>query len=161
MFPAAQSHTPATETHPMEVVDAQLHAWDDDSLDHPWDRAWIATLPEHVRKRFDTRCPTEQLVQMTLAVGVRAGVLTSPRLYGSDHRYAFAAAERYPEQFGVVGPVDPATPEVEEMVRTYRQRPGGLAVRVAVLPGAPEPLDGRGYGRIFAAAGSGLTYRCV
>jgi len=86
------------------------------------------------------------------AIGVDAAVLISPTLYGANHSYSFDAANRYPGRFGVVGPLDPGVPDVEDRVRTFRHQQWGIGVRVILLPGTPEPITGPGYRTIFAAA---------
>jgi predicted TIM-barrel fold metal-dependent hydrolase len=137
---------------PMEIVDAQLHAWDVDSADFPWDQDASAGLPDHLRARFDRTVTTNDLLAMMDAAGVDAAVLVSPRVYGSDHRYSFAAAANHPGRFGVVGPLSPSTPDVEERVRTFRHHPGGLGVRAVPIGPDDEGIGGVSWRRIFAPA---------
>jgi L-fuconolactonase len=137
----------------IEIIDAQLHTWDLDSPKYPWDAASVGRLPEEIRKRYQGGgVSAEQLLSMMYAVGVDAALLTSPMVYGWDHRYAFDAAARHPGKFGVVGPLGPTTPNLEERVRTFRDQPGGVGVRVVVLPGTEGGLNAEGYVRIFATA---------
>jgi L-fuconolactonase len=99
----------------------------------------------------------EDLLVMMRAVGVDAALLTNPSVYGSNHAYSFAAAARYPTKFGVVGPVSPKTPGIETYVRTFRERAGGIGVRL-VFPdasaGAPTDSD---YSGIYRAAKLGCV----
>jgi predicted TIM-barrel fold metal-dependent hydrolase len=136
----------------MDVVDAQLHAWDVDSPEFPWDHSDLAALPDHLRARFDRHVTTDDLLARMDEAGVGAAVLVSPRVYGSDHRYSFAAADEYPDRFGVVGPLSPSTPDVEERIRTFRQQPGGLGVRAVPIGGKDEGIGGPSWRRVFAPA---------
>jgi L-fuconolactonase len=125
----------------VEIIDAQLHAWRADCAEYPWDPRWgrgTARL-EAVRKRMSAQpIEAEHLIAMMRAVGVDAALLASVLVYGADHSYAFDCAAAHPGVFGVVGPVDPSTPEVEDYVAGFRTREHGIGVR-AVFVGQPPP----------------------
>lgn len=138
----------------MEVIDAQVHAWEADTLAYPWDPAFGASgLPAELREWFASNfVSAEDLVLMMDAAGVTRALLTSPLVYGPDHRYAFDAARRYPGRFGVVAPFQPGAADVADRIERFRDQPAGIGVRVSVLPGGAEALAGRGFTRIFRAA---------
>jgi L-fuconolactonase len=136
----------------MDIVDAQLHAWDVDCAEFPWDHDALAPLPRHLRARFDRNVTTDDLIEMMDATGVHAAVLVSPRVYGSDHRYSFAAAANHPDRFGVVGPLSPSVPGVEERVRAFRHQPGGLGIRAMPIGQEDEGIGGASWRRIFGPA---------
>jgi L-fuconolactonase len=97
--------------------------------------------------------PAEHVVAMMDAAGVAAAVLVSPSLYGWDPSYAFEVATRYPGRFGVVGPVDPAANAVADTIAGWRERTGGLGVRVVILSEAHEQrLRSGGFEPVFEAA---------
>lgn len=110
----------------MEVIDAQLHAHPPypppNSPDlHPGQSSW----GDHVT--------AEDLLVMMKAVGVDACLLVHPSAYGLDVSYPQKAAAAHLDKFGVVAAVDPTMDGVEERVRTWRDEPGMLAVRVVIL----------------------------
>jgi predicted TIM-barrel fold metal-dependent hydrolase len=134
----------------LTIVDAQVHAWEPSSAAYPWDQDSVNRLPARFLPHFrDHHRSAEQVVAMMDAVGVEAAVLTSPTIYGMDHRYSFNAANHYPGRFGVVGPVDPAFPKVEDRIRQLHEEPWGMGVRVIVRS---DPLDGPGLRTIFATS---------
>jgi L-fuconolactonase len=132
----------------MDIIDAQLHAWLPDSDAYPWDPGKKARS-----QPADKHVSAEDLLAMMQAVGVSAALLTSPAWYGDNHDYAFDSAARYPGRFGVVAPVSPATPDVTRYVRAFRDRPGGVGIRLPSSNGR-SPLDAE-YAPILAAAQQG------
>jgi L-fuconolactonase len=132
----------------MDIIDAQLHAWLPDSDSYPWDRRKSAGSQPGNR-----HVSAEDLLVMMQAVGVGAALLTSPAHYGDNHDYAFDSAARHGGRLGVVAPVSPATPNVTRYVRAFRDRPGGVAIR---LPSSNRlsPLD-PAYTPILRAAEQG------
>jgi L-fuconolactonase len=138
----------------MELVDSQLHPSDLDSHEYPWNPSFLSGLSGEDRSRFESvSVPTERIVSIMDQADVAAAVLVSRGVtYGEDHRYAFAAANRNPGRFGVVGPLKPDTPNVEERIRTYRDQPYGLGVRVLLLPNSKERVGDEGYRRMFSVA---------
>lgn len=132
----------------MDIIDAQLHAWLPDSDSYPWDRRKSAAS-----QPGDRHVSAEDLLVMMQAVGVGAALLTSPAQYGDNHDYAFHSAARHGGRLGVVAPVSPTTPDVTRYVRAFRDRPGGVAIR---LPASNRlsPLD-PAYSPILRAAEQG------
>lgn len=103
----------------MEIVDAQVHAWDRDSDAFPWHLDFgRADLDERVRAHFDaTTMPPERLLACMDEAGVDAAVIVSPTLYGTDLRYAEHAVAHDPSRLAFVAPAF---------------APRALAVRVSV-----------------------------
>jgi L-fuconolactonase len=93
----------------------------------------------------------DRMVGMMDAVGVGCGLLASSLIYGTDHSYAFAAAKQFPGRFGVVGPVTPDMPDLDECIARFRDTPAAVGVRVVVNPDR-EFLETEGARRIFALA---------
>jgi L-fuconolactonase len=134
------------------IIDAQVHAWAPDGPEYPWDREFCGQVPADILARFrNDGVPAEQVVEWMDRAGVDAALLTSSRIYGSDHRYAFAAAERHPGRFAVVGPAVPGSPDVDEVVARIHEHPHGIGVRLIVYPADPD-LSSALYGPVYAAA---------
>jgi len=139
----------------MELVDAQLHAYERDSPERPWDPNYgRGGTAARVRAAMASHVVTDEyLLAMMEAVGVDAAVLVNPSIYGWDNSYSLELAERHPGRFGVVGLVDPAAPDVDEKLAGWRDQPGALGVRVVILSEEHERrLEAGGYEPIFAAA---------
>jgi predicted TIM-barrel fold metal-dependent hydrolase len=140
----------------MEIIDAQVHAWDAPTEQFPWDPDLVQrALPPGIHTQFAER-PVRmlQLVGMMNAVGVDGALLTSPTVYGADHSYAFATAAAFPGRFGVVAPLYPTTKDVESRVHHFRDEPYAVGIRVIALSewDREPPLTSDGYEVIFGAA---------
>jgi L-fuconolactonase len=137
----------------MRVVDAQLHAWIAASEAFPWHRPSVEALGPAAAQRYRTdNVSAERLVWMMDAVGVDAAVLTSPYIYGDDHRYVFAAAGQHPGRFGVVGRLFASTPDPEDRLAAFREQPWAIGIRLVVLPSLGQDILSEPYRRILAAA---------
>lgn len=132
----------------MELIDAQLHA-------HP-PYPPPATPDMHPGQlAHGDHVTVEDLLTMMKAVGVDACVLVHPSAYGLDLTYPQQAVADHPGKFGVVAAVTPSTPDAVDRVRTWRDQPGMLAVRVVILTDAHRQLlEAGAYEPIFSAAES-------
>jgi predicted TIM-barrel fold metal-dependent hydrolase len=112
----------------------------------------LASVPDHLRARFETGASVRELLEMMDDARVDAALLVSSWVYGSDHSYALEAASASPARFGVVGPVDPTLPDVGERVRTFREHAGALGIRVVERRGVTVPLGDSGWDEVFRPA---------
>jgi L-fuconolactonase len=116
----------------MEVIDGQVH------LNHLGLDACIAAMD---------------------AVGIDAAIIdqfppSGSRLPGGAVRYRYDISEeavrRFPARFAYVARIDPADPDMAEIIAEVRAHPGRLGIRVD-QPSAAE-LAGGGYAALFRAA---------
>src|SRR5262245_52723688 len=107
----------------MEIVDSQVHLWGADTPERPWPpgRAREAQKPYPVGKEA-------LLLQMDLA-GVRRIVLVPPSWEGDRNDLALAAAQAYPDRFGVMGRLALGDPASKDKVAGWREQPGMLGMR--------------------------------
>lgn len=138
----------------MDVVDAQIHVWDDDTSERPWDPHWgraLGWMLDHGQAMTIDRA-----VAAMDAVGVTGAIVVSFPLY-PDVEYAVEASTRHPDRFRTVTHVDLDHPHPEEEVERLSQRPEVVAVRFAFA------VAEDGYARLargeFAPAFSGAE-RC-
>ena len=116
------------------LTDAQLHVWEADRPDRPWDR-------QH-RPQLDEPFTVERAVALLDAHGVDRAVLVPPLVSGFNNdtanAYALEAAAAYPDRFAVMGRFDPRPPNARRWLETWLDRPGMRGVRLS-LEGPPAP----------------------
>ena len=127
----------------MLTIDAQVHAYE---RDHPG-RPWAGTLvgPPEVTG--------DDMVAAMDAVGVDGAVLVSPySMYRFDASYAVEVHRKHPGRFGLVKPVDPTDPGVEETVAEWIATPGAVGIRLMLRPEVSSDPADPGLNRVLAAA---------
>lgn len=139
----------------MDVIDCQVHVWDENSPDFPWDsksRALAdATNPRMATFVNRTVTVQDQIQQMD-AIGVDRAVLVSPYVvYGYNSEYSFHSAGLYPDRFRVILPIDPLRLDIENELLRVSLNP--LAVGVRLLYLSPSVIaEDRRYRSFFDAA---------
>ena len=120
----------------MEILDAQLHIWEDRSRRHynrPWD--------ENFAFPWGAPWSIERALATMDAAGVDAAVLALPPNYRTtradghhryDSGYAQEAVLRYPKRFGYVAHHDHHDPEIDALLAATLAHPGALGTRVLV-----------------------------
>jgi len=136
----------------MEVIDAQIHVWEANSLERPWDPAYARSRAAFLD--YGYAVTIERAIGAMDAIGVSAALVTSLLLY-HDISYALAAATSYPERFAVVPQVDLRVPHPERLVEDYAAQPSVVAIRVSFLVEAADEhyrklADGT-YGAVITA----------
>ena len=127
----------------MLTIDSQVHAYE---RDHPG-RPWAGTLAGPPEVTGD------DMVAAMDAAGVDGALLVSPySMYRFDASYAVEVHARHPDRFGLVKPVDPTDPAVEEVIAEWAGRDGTVAVRIMMAHGVSIDPGHPGVGRILAAA---------
>ena len=100
----------------MFIVDSQLHLWEN------------SVMTAHHRQ-IPTYSWDDALAEMRSA-GVDAAVLHPPSSLGEAvNRYAERAAQAHPERFCILGHFDLTSPDRENIVARWRERPGMLGFR--------------------------------
>ena len=127
----------------MLTIDAQVHAYERNHPGRPW-AAHLAGPPE---------VTGDDMVAAMDAVGVDGAVLVSPfSLYRYDASYAIEVHRRHPGRFGLVKPVDPTDPKVEETIAEWVGTPGAVGIRLMLTRDAASDPDDPGINRVLAAA---------
>src|SRR5205814_6316376 len=92
------------------------------------------------------------------AVGVDGAVLVSPfAMYRYDASYAIEVHRKHPGRFGLVKPVDPTDPGVEETIAEWVATPGAVGIRLLLNRDVPSDPADPGIDRVLgAAAGHGV-----
>ncbi|HUN48999.1 MAG TPA: amidohydrolase family protein [Stellaceae bacterium] len=126
----------------MLTIDCQVHCYE---RNHPG-RPWVGFLHGPAQATGD------EMVAAMDAVGVDGALLVSPfAMYGFDGSYALEVHARHPTRFGLIKPVDPADPKVEEVIADWKARKGTVGVRIMLNRSPEDPAD-PGLNRILTAA---------
>jgi predicted TIM-barrel fold metal-dependent hydrolase len=127
----------------MLTIDAQVHAYERDRASRPW-RARLPGPPE---------VTGGQMVAAMDAVGVDGALLVSPfTIYGYDSSYALEVYAAHPRRFGLVKPVDPDDPRVEDTIAAWAATDGAVAIRLLFHETRLEDIISPGTDRVLAAA---------
>jgi L-fuconolactonase len=111
----------------MQTIDAQVHAYE---RNHPG-RPWVGHL------HGPPSATGDEMVAAMDDVGVDGALLVSPySFYRYDASYALEVGAAHPGRFGLIAPVDPKDPAVEEVIakwaRTFVALQVGPEVAMAV-----------------------------
>ncbi len=127
----------------MLTIDAQVHAYE---RDHPG-RPWTARLHGPAEVTGD------DMVRAMDAVGVDGALLVSPwTMYRYDASYALNVHRDHPDRFGLIKPVDPADPAVEEVIAEWAATEAAVAIRLMIANDFMSAGPGAGVERVLTCA---------
>jgi len=127
----------------MQIVDAQVHAYE---RNHPG-RPWIGHL------HGPPSASGDEMVAAMDGVGVDGALLVSPySFYRYDASYALEVGAAHPGRFGLIKPVNPNDPAVEEDIADWAKEKGAVAIRILLTYEANEDPAHPGMNRVLAAA---------
>lgn len=148
----------------MEIVDAQLHCWEEDSPSRPWNPLYGARDPaEAANRAHQSAHPVtyQDLLRRMDASGVDAALLVTIAPYAPDNSYALEAAAAHPGRFAVVGRVDLAAADLESRIAGWRAA-GMVGVRLIIGSEAERStFRSGGFDRLFAACARSRLPLCV
>lgn len=125
----------------MEIVDAQIHVFDEDNEKYPWSRG----AEFERRKHSTTPFRYEEALAAMDEAGVAAAVLVIPGTYGNENGYLLEAAARHPGRFAVVGRIDSTGPDVASRLTAWvAGAPAVVGMRVVVRSAAANERWDRG-----------------
>lgn len=127
----------------MLTIDSQVHAYERNHAGRPW-TAVLQGPPE---------VTGDQMVAAMDAVGVDGALLVSPfTMYRYDASYALEVQAKHPIRFGLIKPIDPADPAVEETIAQWAAKDGTVGIRIVLTLGdlTTDATDA-GIGRILSA----------
>ena len=106
------------------IVDAQVHFWEADRPDRPYNGISEPNLPNPFGP--------EQMLPLMDEAGVDRVVIVPPGFMDPHNDYALECAERYPDRFAVMGLLLPGAPGAAERLEGWLRQPGMLGVRTHV-----------------------------
>jgi predicted TIM-barrel fold metal-dependent hydrolase len=109
-----------------------------------------------MRTRFRehlAQASTEAMLGLMTSEGVNGALVVSPSIYGYDNSYSVGAWERHPDRFRVVGRVDSARPDIEEVLARWGADQAYVGLRINLwAPAAVARFTGGEDDRMLAAA---------
>ena len=128
----------------MLTIDSQVHAYERNHPGRPW----------HGVLHGPDEMTGDQMVAAMDAVGVDGALLTSVfTMYQYDASYAIEVHKAHPGRFGLVKPVNPGDPAIEDTIADWARTDGAVAVRVMMnYLGASTSSSDPGLARVLKAA---------
>ena len=127
----------------MSIIDSQVHAYEANTSKRPW--ATVPNWPDHVTG--------DEMVAAMDKVGVDGAIFISAfSMYRYDASYAVEVQRAHPGRFGIVKPVDPDDPAVEEVIADWKRTPGAVGIRILMQKEWNRAPDHPGLDRILRAA---------
>jgi L-fuconolactonase len=129
----------------MTIIDCQIHAYEANTPKRPWHT--VPNWPDHVTG--------DEMVAAMDKLGIDGAIFISAfSMYRYDASYAVEVQRAHPGRFGIVKPVDPDDPALDDVVAEWKRTPGTVGIRIMLTkePGRDrEPAD-PGLARICRAA---------
>src|SRR5689334_4229883 len=106
---------------PMTIIDSQGHAYATNTPERPWHN--VPNWPDHVTG--------DEMVAAMDKVGVDGAIFISAfTMYRYDASYAVEVQRAHPTRFGLVKPVDPDNPALDDVVAEWKKTPGTVGIRI-------------------------------
>lgn len=127
----------------MPIIDSQVHVYEANTPKRPW--ATQPNWPPHVTG--------DEMVAAMDAVGVDGAIFISAfSQYRYDASYAIEVQKAHPGRFGIVKPVDPDNPAVDEVIAEWKRTPGTVGIRIMMPAEAKHQTGDPGLDRILRSA---------
>jgi predicted TIM-barrel fold metal-dependent hydrolase len=155
-----------TATPGPEVIDAQVHLFEEDGPRYRWDPAVLAdpslaAMRARYRAHFADATPAAMLALMD-EQRVHGALVVSPSIYGYDNSYSTDAYRLAPDRFRVVGRVDSTRDDIEDVLAAWAADPAYVGLRLNLwAPAAVERFLAGGEDRMLAAAQRAGLRVCV
>src|ERR1051325_2810355 len=122
----------------MDIVDAQVHL---NRLNPDWEQTDHATLVHSAVATMDALGLNAVLIDewagfanpVTKRGHLPGHFLENGAMRG-EHPFSETAVSLYPDRFGYVARIGPLDPELESLMRSVRERPGALCLRIVPIP---------------------------
>lgn len=125
------------------IIDSQIHAYEANTPKRPW-----RTAPN-----WPPSATGDEMVAAMDRVGVDGAIfISSFSMYGYDASYAVEVQKAHPGRFGLVKPVDPDDPAVEDVVAEWKNSPGTVGIRALMKADTPHRAGHAGLDRMLRAA---------
>ena len=127
----------------MPIIDSQVHVYEANTPKRPW--ATVPNWPPHVTG--------VEMVAAMDAVGVDGAIFISAfSQYRYDASYAVEVQKAHPDRFGIVKPVDPDNPAIDDVIAEWKKTPGTVGIRIMMPAEAKHQPGDPGLDRILRSA---------
>jgi predicted TIM-barrel fold metal-dependent hydrolase len=107
------------------IVDSQIHLWAPEKPERPW-------IPGgRERAHLSDPLTYSKFLPLMATAGVDRAIVVPPTWPGDDNTYALEAANRYPDQFAVMGRFSIEHAQSQEALAVWKDQKGMLGMRVA------------------------------
>ncbi len=125
------------------IIDSQIHAYEANTPKRPW----------HTVPNWPPSATGDEMVAAMDQVGVDGAIfISSFSMYRYDASYAVEVQRAYPGKFGLVKPVDPDDPAVEDVIASWKKTPGTVGIRVILKKDSGRDPNDPKLDRILRAA---------
>ncbi|MDP1537102.1 MAG: amidohydrolase family protein [Burkholderiales bacterium] len=125
------------------IIDSQVHAYEANTPQRPW-----LTAPN-----WPPSATGDEMVAAMDKVGVDGAIfISSFSMYGYDASYAVEVQQAHPDKFGIVKPINPDDPAVDEVIADWKKTPGAVGIRVLLKKDSGRDAGDPGLNRILRAA---------
>jgi L-fuconolactonase len=115
-----------------DIIDAQLHLFEADSPEHPWDPV-ILNEPRYagMRGRYGAHSASPaEVVTLLDAHGVHGALVVAASVYGNELSYSRSAYELAPDRFRVVGRLDTSRDDIDDLLASWAADPAFVGFRL-------------------------------
>jgi len=129
----------------MTIIDSQVHAYEANTPKRPW----------HNVPNWPPSATGDEMVAAMDKLGIDGAIFISAfSLYHYDASYAVEVQRAHPGRFGLVKPLDPDNPAIDDVVADWKRTPGAVGIRIIVTkePGRDRDPNDPGLDRILRAA---------
>jgi predicted TIM-barrel fold metal-dependent hydrolase len=113
----------------MKIIDAQVHIWRQ------------TVMPTTGKHRKVSKVTAEEMLKEMDEAGVDAALIHPPMSWDpTSQDMALEAAKKYPDRYAIMGQFDPKNPANKVLIPTWRQQPGMMGLRWALLQPVEQKL---------------------
>ncbi len=106
----------------MKIIDAQVHIWSQ------------TVMPTSGKHRKVAKVTAEEMLKEMDEAGVDAALIHPPMSWDPNSQVmALEAAKKYPGRYAIMGQFDPKNPDNKRLIPGWRNQPGMMGLRWALL----------------------------
>jgi len=125
------------------IIDAQIHAYEANTPKRPWYKA----------RNWPPHATGDETVAELDRLGIDGAIFVSANsLYQYDASYAVEVQRAHPGRFGIVCPINPDDPAMEEIIAEWKKTPGAVGIRLFMRKDSGRDPDDPKLDRMMRAA---------
>jgi L-fuconolactonase len=125
------------------IIDSQVHCYEANTAKRPW----------HSVPNWPPSATGDEMVVEMDKLGIDGAIfISSFSMYQYDASYAVEVQKKHPGRFGIVKPVNPDDPKVDEVIAEWKKTPGTVGIRIMLPKEKGRKADDPGLDRIAKSA---------